>query len=261
VRDPNVQAWYNAFTSEIQKRFSNHLMFQTAYTWAKHTSNATGSNGSGFASENGTVPTDRYNLAMDYGNIASTRRHRMVTTFAYDIPMPASFMNQALGRRILGGWQLSGILLLQTGPYLTPTIDGRTDPSGTNTQQRAADRPDYTGTSYGNLSSDVRTVDAWFDRAAFVIPASNIGRFGTVGPGQLVGPGTQNLSTRIQKQVAITERIQLQLEGAFTNVLNHANFGSPALNISNANFGRITATQGAENGGSRTIQVGMRLKF
>jgi hypothetical protein len=261
VRDPNVQAWYNAFSTEIQKRFSNRLGFQTAYTWAKHTSNATGSNGSGFASENGTVPTDRYNLAMDYGNVASTRRHRFVATFAYDIPMPASFVSNAVSRRVLGGWQLSGILLLQTGPYLTPTIDARTDPSGTNTTQRATDRPDYTGTSYGNLSSDLRTVDAWFDRTAFAIPGSNIGRFGNVGPGQLIGPGTQNLSTRIQKQIAVTERVQLQLEGAFTNVLNHANFGNPALSVSNTNFGRITSTQGAENGGSRTIQVGMRLKF
>jgi hypothetical protein len=261
VRDPNVNSWYNGVTAELHKRFSNHLMIQSSYTWAKHTSNATGSNGSGFASENGTVPTDRYNLALDYGNVASTRRHRSVTTFAYDIPMPASFVNNAFSRRILGGWQLSGILLLQTGSFLTPTIDGRTDPSGTNTQQRAADRPDYTGTSYGNLPSDMRTVDAWFDRSAFSIPNSNIGRFGYVGPGQLVGPGTQSLSTRIQKEVPINQRVQLQLEGAFTNVLNHANFGNPALNVSNANFGRITSTQGAENGGSRTVQVGMRLKF
>jgi hypothetical protein len=259
VRDPNVNSWYNALTMDLNKRFSNRLSLQSSWTWAKHRSNATGSNGSGFASENGTVPTDRYNLALDYGNVATTRRHRWLTTFAYDIPTPG--LKSGFASRLVSGWLLSGVMLVQTGPYLTPTIDARTDPSGTNTTSRAADRPDYTGASYGNLAADRRTVDAWFDRSAFTIPASNIGRFGYVGPGQLVGPGTFNLAGRLAKSVTIREGWQMQLEGSFSNLLNHANFGNPSLVVSNANFGRITSTQGAENGGARNIQVGLRLKF
>lgn len=257
VRDPNVNSWYNAMTAEVYKRFSNRLMFQTSWTWAKHQSNATGSNGSGFAAENGTVPTDRYNLALDYGNVATTRRHRWLTTFAYELPGPRT----GIQRRVLADWQLSGIVLLQTGPFLTPVIDARTDPSGTNTTSRASDRPDFTGTSYGNFESDQRSVDAWFDRNAFSIPASNIGRFGLAGPGQLVGPGTANFSAKLQKKIVITERAYFQLEGSFSNLFNHANFGVPALVVSNTNFGRVTSTQGAENGGSRNIQVGLRFRF
>ncbi|MBC8164669.1 MAG: TonB-dependent receptor [Bryobacteraceae bacterium] len=257
VRDPNTNSWYNALTTEVYKRFSNRLMFQSSWTWAKHQSNATGSNGSGFASENGAVPTDRYNLALDYGNVATTRRHRWLTTFAYELPGPT----QGFARHVISEWQLSGIVLFQTGPFLTPTIDARTDPSGTNTTQRSVDRPDYTGTTYGNLDKEKRTVDAWFDRSAFSIPASNIGRFGLVGPGQLIGPSTANFSAKLQKKFMITERVYMQLEGSFSNVLNHANFAAPILVVSNANFGRVTSTQGAENGGSRNIQVGLRLQF
>ncbi|MBC7926572.1 MAG: TonB-dependent receptor [Bryobacteraceae bacterium] len=259
VRDPNTAAWYNSFTAEGTKRFSNGLFFQSAYVWAKHLSNATGSNGSGFAAENGAVPTDRYNLNLDTGNVATSRRHRFVTSFLYRLPIGRT--TSPLLRALAGGWEVGGIALLQTGPFLTPSIDGRTDPSGTNTQQRASDRPDYTGTSYGNRPSDERTVDSWFDRSAFAIPASNIGRFGNVGPGQLVGPGTQNFSAKVQKRFAFTESTYLQLEGSFANLFNHANFEIPGLNVSNTNFGRITATQGVENGGSRSIQVGLRLAF
>ena len=88
-----------------------------------------------------------------------------------------------------------------------------------------------------------------------------MGRFGYVGPGQLVGPGTATLSSKLQKRYFFRESTYLQVEGSFTNLANHANFGIPALGINAANFGRITNTQGAEFGGGRTIQVGMRLAF
>ena len=134
------------------------------------------------------------------------------------------------------------------------------DPSGTNIAGRGAtNRPDYAGTSYGNR--DQHTVDSWWDRAAFAVPASNIGRYGNVGPGQLIGPRTSNLSLRLHKVFAIGERISLQLEGSFANVLNHANFGLPARNVTAANFGRVTSTQGAEAGGARTVQLGARFAF
>ena len=261
-RDPNTGAWYNAFTTEVNKRMSKGLMFQTSYTWAKNQSNATGSNGTGFASENGTVPTDRFNRGLDYGNMPTTRRHRFLGTFAYRLPVPTS-LDKGLGRRILGGWELSGILLLQSGPYLTPTISSATDPSGTNTTQRANDRPDYApgySGDYGNLSGP-KSVDQWFDRNAFVIPQSNIGRFGYVGPGQLVGPPTSSFSVRVVKKIDITERVRLQLEGLAVNLTNTANFANPQLQVNRSDFGRITSTLGVDNGGARSIQVGARLQF
>jgi len=51
------------------------------------------------------------------------------------------------------------------------------------------------------------------------------------------------------------------LEGSFSNLTNTPNFAIPARNIEAANFGRVTATQGAEQGGSRTIQVSARYSF
>jgi hypothetical protein len=266
-RDPVTVADYNSFTSEVNRRFANGLFFQSSYVWAKNLSNALGSNGGGFASENGTTPTDRFNLMLDYGNVAATRRHRWLSTYSYDLPFAKMLGNGRLAQLAAGGWQISGIVLLQSGPFLTPVTGNVTDPSGTGVSTRANNRPDWTGTSYGNLPANQRTVTAFFDPSAFAIPGLGlpnngaIGRFGGVAPGSLVGPSTRTMSLKIQKRVAITERIYLQLEGSATNLTNTPNFGNPGLNVSAPSFGRITSTQGVENAGARNLQVGLRLGF
>ncbi len=266
-RDTGWSAKYNALLVELNRRFVGGLGFQASYAWTKNLTNATGSNGTGFAAENGSVPTDAYNLGLDYGNVSSTRRHRFLTVANYQLPYGRTGASSGGTDRVLkavaGGWELSGVLLLQTGPFVTPITGGVTDPSGTNVDARANDRPDYAASvqDYGNLPTSERTIQRWWDRTQFTTPASNIGRFGYVGPNQLVGPGTAVLSAKLQKKFFITERAFLQVEGSFQNLLNHTNFGLPAQNLSAASFGRITSTQGAEGAGSRVAQVGMRLEF
>jgi hypothetical protein len=264
-RDPNVSAKYHALNVELYKRFSNSLFFQTSYAWAKNLSNANGSNGTGFAAEAGSVPTDSFNPSLDYGNLSGTRRHRLLTTYSYSLPFAKEWMPSSLGGKVakaaVAGWDLAGIVLFQTGQFLTPITGGSTDPSGTNVDSRANDRPDYTGTSYGNLPSDKRTLLNYWDRSAFVIPPSNIGRFGNVGPGQLIGPGTVVTSAKLQKKFYFAEKSYFQLEGSATNLMNHANFANPAASVGAVSFGRISATQTAEGAGARTLQVGLRIAF
>ncbi len=266
-RDNGVSSKYNAMIAEVNRRFANGFGFQTSWAWTKNLSNSTGSNSTGFAGEAGSVPTDTYNIGLDYGNVSPTRRHRWLTTFNYDFPYgrdgKAGSGSERVAKLIAGGWQLSGILLFQTGPFLTPITGGRTDPSGTNVDSRANDRPDFAANvaDYGNKPTSARDIFGWFDGGAFTLPANNIGRFGLVGPGQLVGPGTQTVSAKMQKRFYFRESLYAQLEGSFTNLLNHANFGIPALTTTAANFGRITSTQGAEFGSGRTIQLGVRLVF
>jgi hypothetical protein len=265
-RDSATSAKFNSLTTEVSKRFSKGLYFQSAWVWSKNLTNATGSNSTGFAGESGAVPTDRFNLDIDYGNVSPTRRHRWVSTFTYDIPFgrekPTGTAAEKIVKHIGGGWTLSGILLFQTGPFFTAITGGNTDPSGTNVNVRANDRPDYTGTSYGNLPSSQRSITGWIDRSAFVTPASNIGRFGLASPNMLVAPGTQLVSAKLMKRFFVTEKMFFQIEGSAQNLMNHANFSFPAATLTSAaNFGRITATQSAEGAGSRQLQVGMRFSF
>ena len=176
----------------------------------------------------------------------------------------------------LGGWQLSSILTLQTGPYLTPVFAGG-DPSGTNAASRGSSRPDRVGD--GSLESPTRA--GWVDRNAFVCPGRTvgadqfncaigvvagrdpapIGRFGNSGVGIVTGPGTFGLNAALSKNFVLAERVSLRAEGSFTNVPNWTNLGDPVLDIANANFGRITGPRGVDFGGGRTGQVSLRLQF
>jgi hypothetical protein len=188
-----------------------------------------------------------FDIASDYGNVVFTRRHRFLSTFLWEVPVGkgrrfASTIS-GLADQFIGGWQMSGITLLQSGPFLTPTFTG-TDPSGTGVLVRGVtttQRPDRIGD--GNLSNP--TADRFFERTAFAAPANNIGRFGNAGVGILEGPGTS-----------------LRYEATFSNLFNHTNLDVPAtLNISSPNFGRITRTQPVDNAGPRTIQMSLRLSF
>jgi hypothetical protein len=264
TRDNGPSAKYHAFTAELSRRLRNGLSFQSSYTLAKNLSNAGGPAPTSFAFENGPTTLNIFDIAADYGDVAFTRRHRFVSSFLYELPVGRGrkFLNglKGFGDAAIGGWQVTGIVLLQTGPYLTPTFSG-TDPSGTGVLVRGVtttQRPDRIGN--GNL--DDPTTDAYFDRSAFVIPADNIGRFGNAGVGILRGPGTTSFSMTLGKQFALSERLKLRYEAAFANLFNHLNLDVPdTLNISSSAFGRITRVQVVDQAGPRTVQMSLRLSF
>ena len=264
TRDNGPSAKYHAFTAELSRRFKNGTSFQSSYTLAKNLSNAGGPAPGGFAAENGPTTLNIYNIQADYGDVAFTRRHRFLTTFLWELPVGKGkkLLNSsnAAVDAVLGGWGINGILLFQSGPYLTPTFTG-TDPSGTGVLVRGVtttQRPDRIGN--GNISNP--TIDAYFDKAAFVRPASNIGRFGNAGVGILRGPGTEVFSMTVGKQFSITEQLKLRYEAAFSNLFNHLNPDIPGtLNITSAAFGRITRPQSVDQSGPRIIQMSLRLAF
>ncbi len=66
-----------------------------------------------------------------------------------------------------------------------------------------------------------------------------------------------NESWGVIKRTAITERVGLNFRAEFFNVFNRVVFAAPAANISNANFGRVSAQ--ANN--PRQGQVALKLEF
>lgn len=280
-RDAGANSLYNSLQLELNRRFSGGMSFTTAYTLAKNLADNAGPNPSGFAGETGGGRvTNSLDRRSDRGDVYATRRHRFVNTFVYELPFGQgrkfmSGVNRATDL-VLGGWQLSSILTLQSGPYLTPVFAGG-DPSGTNAASRGSSRPDRIGN--GSLSSPNR--DLWLDRSAFVCPGREpgalqfncaigvvpgrdpnpIGRFGNAGVGIFTGPGTFGLNAALSKKFVLRERMFLRAEGSFTNAPNWTNLGDPVLDIANSNFGRITGARGVDFGGGRTGQVSLRLEF
>jgi hypothetical protein len=257
------KANYHAVELEATHRMTKGLYYDANYTYAKNMADNQGDTPSGYAGEvNYGVPiADRFHVNSDYGNEEGTRRHRFLLSGVYELPFGERRMmlKKGLLSKVVGGWNVNTVTLIETGPWLTPSISPGLDQSNTNVVNRGAyARPDVVSTDYYKGQS--RT--AYFNAAAFAIPAAGVGRFGNAGVGILQGPGTAAVSMGLAKTIPITEGVRLRFESTFTNVLNHTNFAPPATQLDNAStFGQLTAATTAENAGNRTGQLALRLDF
>jgi hypothetical protein len=255
---------YKALEIEATHHMAKGLYYDASYTLAKNEADNQGDTPSGYAGEvNYGIPiANRFNVNGDYGNEEGTRRHRFLLTGVYELPFGEgrAFLNsKSLVNRVIGGWNLNTIALLETGPWLTPSISPSLDQSNTNVVNRGAyARPDVVSNDFYKGQS--RT--AYYNLAAFSATPASAGRFGNAGVGILQGPGTASVSMGLAKVIPITEGVHLRFESTFTNVLNHTNFAPPATQIDNtATFGQLTAATTAENAGNRTGQFALRLDF
>lgn len=301
TRADGADANYNSLQIDVHHHTGNGLTFDSSYTWAKNLSDDQGQDNTGFAGEvGGSRGTYYYDPRVDFGNVYGTRRNLWNTTLVYELPFGRGRKFGAGISRIedtlLGGWQVSSMFLWQSGPFLSPYFPGgnNMDPSGTGSGLSS----NYQGGSYpGRNQPPDRvaqgraahpTAADWINRAAYVCPGQEgswvfgqtcdvggvttnsqgqtvsippIGRFGDAQVGSLVGPGTVNLSGGLFKIFAITQRVNLRLEGTFTNLPNHANLGDPILNVTNPEFGEITTARGSGFGSARNGQVSARIEF
>jgi len=257
------EANYHAFEIQATHRLQHGLYLDANYTYAKNVADNQGDAPSAFAGEvNYGLPiADRFNIKRNLGNVEGTRRNRMLLTGVYQLPFGKGrqFMNgNAVKDAFLGGWDLTTITLLETGPWLTPSISGSADQSNTNVVNRGAVvRPDVVSNNFYAGQSRAQ----YFNLAAFARTPSGAGRFGNAGVGILQGPGTATVSLGVAKQFSITEKLHARFETTFTNVLNHTNFAPPVTAIDSSTFGALTGPQTAENAGNRTGQAALRVDF
>ena len=112
-------------------------------------------------------------------------------------------------------------------------------------------RPDLLGDPHlGNP-----TPEAWFDKGAYAAPRQYT--YGSSGRNQLRTDSLQNVDFSLFREDRFTERIRMQLRVEAFNLLNHATFGIPQLNFTNARFGQVTSTVST----ARQIQLGLRILF
>jgi Carboxypeptidase regulatory-like domain len=258
------EANYNALEVEATHKMSHGLYFDANYTLAKNLADNQGDIPTTFAGEvNYGVPVaNRFDIASDYGNAEGTRRQRFLLSGIYQLPVGEgrTFLNAGGWRNtLLGGWELNTITLVETGPWLTPSISDSFDQSNTDVVNRGAFlRPDAVSTNFYSGQSRAH----YFNLAAFAPTPAGAGRFGNARVGILQGPGTVTISLGLAKVFTVTERAKVRFESTFTNVLNHTNFIPPATQIDNAaTFGVLSAPQTAESAGNRTGQLALRLDF
>jgi outer membrane receptor protein involved in Fe transport len=173
-------------------------------------------------------------------------RHRISANFIAELPFGKDkpMLNNGIGRHLLGGWLVSGILSARTGRPFTVTQGNNNVGAG------ATGLPNLTGDPKG-----AETVEQWFNPAAFARVAS--GTFGNAGRNTLRGPGWLSFDTSLQRRIDVTGRVNTTLRWDIFNVFNRANFGLPDSNIVNTTAGVISSL----GGDPRVMQLSLRLGF
>jgi hypothetical protein len=259
---------YNSGSVEVSRHSGKSLTFDASYTFTRDLSNAGGATPNAFAVAGGSFLTDRFHPGIDYGNVTYDRRHRLLATWMYDLPLGKGqhWLNAGSGlNRLVGDWQLAGVIILQSGPFLTP-FQQSVDPANTNILTTVGQaRPDrLKGVS---LFAPQRTTAQWLNPNAFPYmnlqsaAGNGIGRFGNAPVGGVVGPGTDNFSLSLMKNLAITEKSKFQFGLEAANLFNHRNYEPPNMQVDSSGFGSITALQTAEGAGPRSLELSGRITF
>lgn len=168
----------------------------------------------------------------------------MNTTIVAESP----FKGSKWTARILGNWQLSPSVHLQSGAALN-ILSGKDNSLSAENLDRV------------DAVSGVSPYSAnWGPQLQMLNPAAFIsnptGTFGTLGRDVIRGPGTVTVNTSLVRFFHITERYRLETRFEAFNAINHSNFSNPAVTFTSATFGRITAA-----GDPRILQFALKLHF
>ena len=259
---------YNSGTVEVTRRSGKFLTFDASYTYTRDLSNAGGATPNAFAVSGGSYLTDRFHPGLDYGNVIYDRRHRFLVTYLLDLPFghgqpllsSSSFLNT-----LVGDWQLAGVTILQSGPFLTP-YEQSVDPANTNilTTVGQARTDQLSGVS---PYAQQKTTTQWLNPNAFPYlnlqsaDGNGIGRFGNAPVGGVVGPGSEVFSMSLLKRFSLSEKSKFQFGLEAANVFNHRNYEPPNMQVDSTAFGSITALQTAEGAGPRSLELTGRITF
>jgi len=185
----------------------------------------------------------------------------VITNFSYDLPI---LRTKGFGGAMLGGWSISGIVIVQSGLPMSLT-----DRNGASVYGFAgpATITLCPGATYEDLVTSGTTgsrLRNWIDKSA-ICNAPAIGSDGSLGygnAGQSIanGPGQFNTDFSIGKTTTVgglRENAQLAFRTEFYNALNRPQFANPGTTFGTATFGVITQTSVAP----RLIQFGLKYVF
>jgi hypothetical protein len=243
----SATGWANfkGLSLRLEKRYSSGLFFLGNYQLSENRDN-----GSGEVEANDTA--FRTNLDADASLSRYHQRHRGAFSFGYELPFGEGRRFLSSGgpvAYVLGGWQVQGVVRAGSGFPFTL--------SGTNVCQCGSFVPQRVNYAPGREgvggALDNPTAAQWYDRTAYVLPAS--GFQGTAGRNTLIGPGSKQVDFSVSKRFPLGAT-RLEFRAEIFNLFNNTNFGQPDGNISNVTAGVISTADDA-----RSMQFGIRLAW
>ncbi len=250
---------YEGLSAAVKRTFTKGLLLSVSYMWSHEIDD--GSNGSGdgdslTAQNVACQPCEKASGAFD-------ARHSIHASAVYELPFGAGkpYLNEpGMLRAIFGSWQMSTIATAHTGFPVDVTVDRSSAdvPDGNTNNQRPDLVPGVSLTPPGGQTSWL-----WINPAAFAIPAA--GTWGDAPRNLVRAPGVWQIDLSLARNIAISERMQLQFRAETFNIFNHPQYGIPQANISAGPvFGSIISTVNTGpvgTGTPRQMQFALRLTF
>ncbi len=230
-----VNSEYNALDVKLTQRFSHGTTYLVGYTWARAIDS-----GSGVRTNSGDTlwPTNSYNLKNERGLSQFNVSHRLVGSFVYELPFGPgkTIVNQGLLSKIVGGWQLGGILTVAGGTPINGTQLGDTANLG-----NLGNQMDATGISPIPTN---RNAQNYWNRAAFDFSNPELNwRPGNLGRNTLTTPGRSNLDASLARNIKLYENHSLNFRFEAFNATNHPNWNTPSSDPRSSTFGIITTAR------------------
>jgi hypothetical protein len=237
---------YNGLQVQVTKRMNHGVNLGASYTWSR----SMAFEYAGLLKE--SSPQDNNNIRADYGPSPYDIRNSFVLNGLWQLPLQEwSRLNGGIGRYLLGGWQISGLLAANDG---VPTNINDGNSSYPN------DRPDAVSGVNPYAGNYNLSQLQFLNPAAFVnVPISTESgaqiRGGFLGKDSIYQPGMVTLNASLAKSFSFTERVRLQLHLDSFNALNHTNLGGLETDTTSDNFGQLTSAT------ARTVQIGGKILF
>jgi trimeric autotransporter adhesin len=295
---------YQSMQLRMSRMLANGFQLDANYTWSKSLDfvNGAASDAQGINTGGGGTSADILNYQNNRKYSFNDIPHRFVATAVYELPLGSgkalALSNKTL-RSIVGQWQVSGVLISQSGTPLGAS--GASDGAALARPNRipgvAIEVPKelqhwYDGVTTVTLPSGRRITPAKntflkYSSDAFrgqtVTVANGASKpdlywWGTSAPtfGDIRTPGRVNLDLTVRRTFKIRERMNLEFAADATNILNHTQYsGSYSTGLGSTNLTTNTAkglvpgmgtsdtfgTLGVATFDPRQVQLNLRLTF
>jgi len=209
-----------------------------------------------------TAFVNAYNFAANRASSNFDLRHNVSISYVYSLPF---FRSSGLAHSVLGGWQVSGITVAQTGtPFsVTNGLPNFGDNAGVGNGTGTGSRPDLVGNPKSGFSANQDPANRGplaGNPAAFAAPTGL--SFGDVGRNTMNFPRRVNFDFGLFKRFSINERTGLEFRWETFNLFNHTQFNAITPgNSSNSAFGPTTFLHLTGTHDPRRMQFGLRFYF
>jgi Carboxypeptidase regulatory-like domain len=239
-----AQSKYDALQVSVQRRFTNNLQYNVAYTYSKCFD---------MADSIYTVVADTYDPRANWEVCGFNQTHNLTVTYIYNIPFLRN--NQTLLGKTLGGWEVSGDVALISG--FNDTVSASSDYLGNGAQSIGATLPAYVKSGCNTRGG--RTFSQFFNTSCFYEPPQwpNTGLVGSAAYNSIEGPGVDNFDFALIKNGPVWgERIHYQFRAEFFNFFNHPSFNGIDTGVTDGAFGQVNSAVTPRN-----VQLGLKLLF